>query len=1052
MKRLHESENNEPFDDIFANPPARYRDTPFWAWNCKLDKDQLFRQIETFRQMGMGGFHMHARTGLDTPYLGPEFMERVKDCVARAKQKQMLGCLYDEDRWPSGAAGGLVTGDPKYRARYLHVQSEARQEAPDTANDNSGKFLAAYSIFLDERGKLAEYRRIAGDEAVPQNRRKIYCYRMVRKGDPWFNHQAYVDTLNAAAIREFIDITYEAYFKTVGNEFGKTIPSIFTDEPQFTRKSVLKFAQAEKVEADLPYTDDFPESYRETYRCDFFDTLPELLWELPEGGCSVARYRYHDHVSARFVAAFPDQIGNWCEAHHIRFSGHLLEESPLAAQTMAVGDAMRCYRSFQLPGIDILCDRREFTTAKQAQSVSRQFGRGGMISELDGVTDWDFTFAGHKGQGDWQAALGVTVRVPHLAWASMAGEAKRDYPASIGGQSPWWKKYPLIANHFARVGVAMTRGVPVCKVGVIHTIESFWLLYGPLDQTATARSQAEQDFLTLPEWLIGGLIDFDYISESLLPEQGGGTEGKKFRVGEMAYSTVVIPPTITLRSSTLARLEAFADAGGRVLFAGDVATLCDAVPSERAAKLAARCERIKFTRGALLSALESEREFSVIRGDNGYPAEHLVGQLRQDGDVRYLFLANSLRVGDAYAAQLRLNGSWQLDLPDTESGEITLLAARREREQTVLDFDMHPHGHLLLRLRPASQSRGEAMPRTPITGPEEEAAILERLCVSEMAAELDEPNVLVLDRAEWRVNGGAWQPQMEILRVDSRVRTMFGLPSKMGGHMAQPWTAVKTKRKYGELELRYSIDDAIALDGLRLALEQPEGTRIFLDGIPVPFSDCGCWTDECVRTTRFPALAPGKHELRLRREYRDETNVERLFLLGDFGVELAGTEATLTSPVRALHFGSVTEQGLPFYSGNVTYLLPFERQTAEHCAVRFPSRRKMAEQSWPTFAARECEFAGFAGVLLDVKLDGIPMGDVAFAPYELDLGMVSPGKHELAVTVYGSRANSFGALHLAGRIWWTGPYTWREEGNLFREDYRPFPFGLLRPPHLVSRV
>ena len=31
----------------------------------------------------------------------------------------------------------------------------------------------------------------------------------------------------------------------------------------------------------------------------------------------------------------------------------------------------------------------------------------------------------------------------------MAGEAKRDYPASIHYQSPWWKEYSYVEDHFA---------------------------------------------------------------------------------------------------------------------------------------------------------------------------------------------------------------------------------------------------------------------------------------------------------------------------------------------------------------------------------------------------------------------------------------------------------------------------------------------------------------------------------------------------------------------------------------------------------------------------
>ena len=92
----------------------------------------------------------------------------------------------------------------------------------------------------------------------------------------------------------------------------------------------------------------------------------------------------------------------------------MMEEPTLHSQTAALGEAMRSYRSFGLPGIDMLCDYREYTTAKQAQSASHQFGCPGVLSELYGVTNWDFDFRGHKLGGDWQAALGVTTRVPHL--------------------------------------------------------------------------------------------------------------------------------------------------------------------------------------------------------------------------------------------------------------------------------------------------------------------------------------------------------------------------------------------------------------------------------------------------------------------------------------------------------------------------------------------------------------------------------------------------------------------------------------------------------------
>lgn len=91
----------------------------------------------------------------------------------------------------------------------------------------------------------------------------------------------------------------------------------------------------------------------------------------------------------------------------------------------------------QIPGVDMLCDWREYNTVKQCVSVARQYGRSAVACEIYGVTNWTFSFKGYKGSGDWQAALGITHRVHHLSWLAMNGEAKRDYPAAIGYQSPW---------------------------------------------------------------------------------------------------------------------------------------------------------------------------------------------------------------------------------------------------------------------------------------------------------------------------------------------------------------------------------------------------------------------------------------------------------------------------------------------------------------------------------------------------------------------------------------------------------------------------------------
>ena len=216
--------------ELFKNPTSDYRATPFWAWNCDLDKDELLRQIDIFKEMGYGGYHMHVRSGLSTPYLSDEFMALIKACVEHGKEKEMISWLYDEDRWPSGFAGGLVTKNPEFRQHILELVTSKQQ-----IKWHNPILLACYDVKLDEKGCLDSYKIIGENEEAEGTLRMAYMTRRVPT--PRMNNQGYVDTLNKKAIEKFIEVTHEVYARELQDEFGKSIPSIFTDEPQFAKKA-----------------------------------------------------------------------------------------------------------------------------------------------------------------------------------------------------------------------------------------------------------------------------------------------------------------------------------------------------------------------------------------------------------------------------------------------------------------------------------------------------------------------------------------------------------------------------------------------------------------------------------------------------------------------------------------------------------------------------------------------------------------------------------------------------------------------------------------------
>ena len=1017
---------NDPVlsEELFRNPGSEYRGAPFWAWNCELEQDELLWQLDVLKKMGLGGAHMHVRTGMATPYLSDAHMALIRACVEKCRDENMLAWLYDEDRWPSGAAGGLVTRDCQYRARHLlmtmhpYGETQAQEEITFTCarsgRSNNGRLIGCYDVVLDENDCLQSAEPIAPEDAA--RGRKWYAYVETDPSSPWFNNQTYVNTLDPQAIRRFIEVTYERYLKAVGQDFGSVVPAIFTDEPQFSRKETLAFAQEDR-DVMLPWADDVPETFRQAYGEDLVAHLPELLWELPGGERSLIRYHYHDHIAERFAQAFADQCGQWCGEHNLMLTGHMMEEPTLQSQTAALGEAMRSYRSFQLPGIDMLDARFELTTAKQAQSAVHQYGRPGMLSELYGVTGWDFDLRGHKLHGDWQAALGVTVRVHHLSWVSMKGEAKRDYPASMSYQSPWWTDYHVVEDHFARVNTALTRGRPLVRVGVIHPVESYWLHWGPSEQTHGVRKQLDDQFQSLTDWLLKGSIDFDFISESLLPGLCE-TASAPLRVGEMAYDVIVVPGCETLRSTTLDRLEGFLAAGGRLLFLGNAPELVDAVPSARGRVLWANAQRCAFEREAVLNALSPVRLLD-IRNADGTRTGNLIHQLRQDDDGLWLFVAHaqepeSREIVRAQPIRLSMQGAFSVELYDTQTGKIRPLKAVVRRGQTLVEATLYDYDSLLLRFN---------VDRSLET-PAQEAPVCDvhALPVPELVDyRLDEPNAVLLDKAEFALDNDPYQPMTELLRADNALRDQLGWPRRQGS-VAQPWVLPQEDLCH-TVRLRFHVYSRIAMHGAKLALEDANAASITLNGQPVTAAPQGWFVDKAIQTVALPDLTAGENIIEVALPFGRSTHVEWCYVLGDFGVELAGSRRTIVEKPAQLGFDDIVRQRLPHYTGNLTYQLPI--RTGGGCLrVTVPH---------------------YCGAGVRVQLDGQPVGHVLYPPYVLDMGRVDAGEHLLELTLLNTRENAFGPLHYTG-VSRSAPDKWRTQASQWTESYRLVPVGIRTAP------
>lgn len=184
--------NLEELYTEFQNPTAPYRGKPFWAWNGRLDEDELRRQIRSFKEMGFGGFFMHSRLGLETPYLSDVWFDMIKACIDEAQKNEMEAWLYDEDRYPSGAAGGLVTADPKYRRRRLLFSRCLKTEfAWPQSSDPFYCFAAKI-----ENDRLVSYERLASPDDLDSLSDPVEILVFTLQQSPnesWFNGYTFLD-------------------------------------------------------------------------------------------------------------------------------------------------------------------------------------------------------------------------------------------------------------------------------------------------------------------------------------------------------------------------------------------------------------------------------------------------------------------------------------------------------------------------------------------------------------------------------------------------------------------------------------------------------------------------------------------------------------------------------------------------------------------------------------------------------------------------------------------------------------------------------------------
>jgi len=571
------------------------------------------RRLDKLVEMGTGG--IVANVGFSDYLVSPRQWGIYRYGLEQAAKRDMVLWWYDEKGYPSGTAGGMVTrANPEYTALGLacyrldvHGPETVRMDLPPScrrvvwAGAMADPDTATTADVTDLTERIDEWDSLHWDAPAGRWTVLFLAERVMYEGTHASGNvcelKHYVNLLNPDAVRAFLQLTHEQYYRETPRDLWDRTVAVFTDEPSFMTTYVHKLP--DRFEGKIPVIDapiftDRPPAvpWVETLLGSFqsmkgYDLRPHLfqLFYSTTEEARYARQAYYEVVTELYTEAFYRQILRWCQEHGIASSGHIMAEETLLSHVTYHGSLFPPTREMDLPGIDMLnSDPQDmlagnsFMTPKQVSSVAHLAGAKQIHSES---SDWVQGNAGRHatlperlGQGNLQYVLGINQITSYFGWGELGEEA--------------WRQYN---DYMGRLASLLTGGRHVCDVAVLYPIRSMWAHYLPALQPPTGgweTRQAHRDpymgelneaYPDLIRTLLSAQIDLDTVDERALIE--ADKHDGALRVADEAYRLLILPDACALSLAAGRALAAFCRGGGAAIAVGRLPSLAEG-PEETA--------------------------------------------------------------------------------------------------------------------------------------------------------------------------------------------------------------------------------------------------------------------------------------------------------------------------------------------------------------------------------------------------------------------------------------------------------------------------------------
>lgn len=695
----------------FKNPPPEYSLLPFWSLNNTLDSGKLNGQIDQMLDKGVYGAFMHAREGLDqsaTPYFSDGWWTAIEAAVKHAHAKGFYTYLYDEDKWPSGSAGGrTIQANPERNIKKILRYNEFQVQAPQTIRlDLVANPVAIYAGRITDRGvydfsSQVDLISLAGKEwQAPAGRWSVICFNMIKDPEQQINY------MDSATVADFLHITHDEYYRRLGPYFGNTIPGVFFDEI---------YANSRDRRNNIFWSDDFLTQFRELKGYDLKPYLPLLILNDPKLS-PAKRFDYFDAVRIIYGKAWFTQYAKWAADHHIWVTGHTTEE---LIQYIRQSDYFFTEGQLQVPCTDNEDFRYGFPRAidfynpKQISSIGHMYGRKRVAAEAMGGGGYTIPLEEYRYGFSMLGVYGVNMFVPHLFHYSMERpENQADWPPSWFYQNPYWKYFKPLANYAQRISYMLSQGKHQCKVAIVYPLTQTWL-------GGYTTPVSDEYYRDVQRMLLDNHIDYDVIDPYSLAHATSTSQG--MQAGSGQYQVLILPGITAIQSEGMKKIQDFVAKGGilvglkKLPSASEKGTPQDAgilhavtdifgfAPRELE-QVQYRSEDIQrtsrvivhnngkgkgmFTRyiEALPAIIRSRAATDLVTEGEGN--EWLQHQHRKVGGKEVYYFVNSRKAQHSYKVSLAQTGRPQLW--DPETGEVTDISNYRihnNRLELQLDFD-----------------------------------------------------------------------------------------------------------------------------------------------------------------------------------------------------------------------------------------------------------------------------------------------------------------------------------------------------------------------------